>query len=36
MRHNWLREKNAKEEFNIFWDKGTNNNADYFTKNHPI
>ena len=27
--------ENTKKEFNIFWDKGTNNNADYFTKNNP-
>ena len=34
-RHHWLRERNVKKEFNVFWDKGTNNNADYFTKHHP-
>ena len=35
MRYHGLREKNAKKEFQIFWDKGTNSNADYFTKHHP-
>jgi len=35
MRYHWLREKQTKNEFNIIWDKGTNNHADYFTKHHP-
>ena len=32
MRFWWLKEKSAQSEFNIFWDKGVNNWADYFTK----
>ena len=35
MRYHWRQEKNAKKEFNIFYDKGTDNNADHFTKHHP-
>ena len=36
MRYHWLREKQTKNDFNAYWDKGTNNYADYFTKHHPI
>ena len=32
MRYWWLKENSAQSEFNIFWDKGVNNWADYFTK----
>ena len=32
MRFWWLKEKSAQSEFRIFWDKGVNNWADYFTK----
>ena len=32
MRYWWLKENTAQSEFNIFWDKGVNNWADYFTK----
>ena len=32
MRYWWLKEKSAQSEFSIFWDKGVNNWADYFTK----
>ena len=32
MRYWWLKEKTAQSEFDIFWDKGVNNWADYFTK----
>ena len=35
MRYHWLHERQAKQQFNIFWDKGTNNYTDYFTKHHP-
>ena len=34
MRYHWLREQTTKKIFDIFWDKGTNNDADYFTKHH--
>ena len=35
MRFHWLRERKIKQQLNIFWDKGRNNKADYFTKHHP-
>ena len=35
MRYHWLREKKTKEMLDIYWDKGINNDADYFTKHHP-
>ena len=35
MRYNWLRDKPAREKFNIIWSKSSTNMADYFTKNHP-
>jgi hypothetical protein len=34
MRWNWLREKETHKQLRIYWDKGQNNNADYFTKHH--
>jgi hypothetical protein len=35
MRWNWLRDKETHRQLRIYWDKGQNNNADYFTKHHP-
>jgi hypothetical protein len=35
MRWNWLRDKATHEQLQIYWDKGENNQADYFTKHHP-
>ena len=32
MRYWWLKEKTAKNTFDIFWEKGITNWADYFTK----
>ena len=32
---NWLRDRKSHTELNIYWDKGSNNAADYFTKHHP-
>ena len=34
MRYYWLRDKEAQGAFRPYWDKGTNNHADYFTKHH--
>ena len=31
----WLRDKQSHTFFSVFWDKGNNNGADYFTKHHP-
>jgi hypothetical protein len=35
MRLNWLKDREAQGQFRFFWDKGTQNNADYHTKHHP-
>jgi hypothetical protein len=35
MRWNWLCDKTTHEQLRIYWDKGQNNQADYFTKHHP-
>ena len=34
MRYHWLRDRINQKHFNVFWDKGSNNYADYFTKHH--
>ena len=34
MRYHWLREKITKKMLDIYWDKGSNNHADYFTKHY--
>ena len=36
MRYNWLRDRLAQQPFQIRWDKGIYNMADYFTKHHPL
>ena len=35
MKFHWLRDREHQKQFRYYWDKGSNNNADYFTKNHP-
>jgi hypothetical protein len=35
MQFHWLCDHIAQEQLHIFWDKGTHNLADYFTKHHP-
>ena len=35
MRLHWLRDRETKKQFRIFWDAGKNNHGDYFTKHHP-
>ena len=34
MRFHWLRDKEVQKEIKVFWDKGKNNLADYYTKHH--
>ena len=34
MRYHWLREKIAKKHLSVYWAKGSENLADYFTKHH--
>ena len=35
MRYNWLRDDPTKKKINIKWEKGSGNQADYFSKDHP-
>jgi hypothetical protein len=35
MRFHWLHERRIRQQLNIFWDRGSKNKADYFTKHHP-
>ena len=35
MRYYWLRDRQTQKQFLFFWDKGANNEADYFTKHFP-
>ena len=32
MRFHWLRDMQTRKQFNIYWNKGFNNDSDYFTK----
>ena len=34
MRYYWLRDRALQNQFKIFWERGKNNFADYFTKHH--
>ncbi len=34
MRFHWLRDREAQEQFRIYWRPGSTNLADYFTKHH--
>ena len=36
MRFHWLRDREAQEQFNIYWRPGNTNLADYFTKHHAL
>ena len=31
----WIKDRIKRKQFYLFWDKGTNNRADYFTKHFP-
>ena len=35
MHCNWIKDRVLKKQFQLRWDKGRNNLADYFTKHHP-
>ena len=35
MKWHWFREKEVLDQLRVYWDRGTNNDADYFTKHHP-
>ena len=34
MHYHWLRDRQAKQQLRIYWNRGVNNHADYFTKYH--
>ena len=34
MHYHWLRDREAQDQFNIYWRPGGTNLADYFTKHH--
>ena len=36
MRYHWLRDREAQDQFKIYWKRGEYNDADYFTKHHAI
>ena len=35
MRYFWLKDRISRSEFFVYWDKGSNNHADYWTKHWP-
>ena len=35
MQYNWLKDRERLKQFIIYWAKGANNFADYFTKHFP-
>ena len=35
MKWHWLRDKYVIDQLRVYWDKVTNNDANYFTKHHP-
>ena len=35
MRYNWMKDRIQQKQFQLLWDKGERNLADYFTKHHP-
>ena len=34
MRYHWIRDQQSQNKIKVYWDKGQNNKADYFTKHH--
>ena len=35
MKFHWMKDRIEQQQFWVYWDKGINNWADYFTKHHP-
>ena len=35
MKFHWMKDRILQKQFRVYWDKGVNNWADYFTKHHP-
>ena len=36
MRYYWLQDRIEQNQFRVFWQKGSSNLGDYYTKHHPI
>lgn len=36
MRLYWLLDRQAQDQFKVFWKPGTANYTDYYTKHHPV
>lgn len=36
MNYHRIPDRDQQNEFTIYWDKGNNNLANYFTKTHPL
>lgn len=36
MRFDWIRDRVKQGQFFVYWRKGEENLADYFTKHHPV
>ena len=36
LRYHWIRDQQLQGNIKVYWDKGINNNADYFTKHHAL
>ena len=36
VRMNWVRDKQEQGEYDVYWEKGSENNVDYHTKHHPL
>ena len=35
MRFYWVKDRVRQKQYKVYWEPGTNNRADYFTKHHP-
>eukprot|EP00957_Ditylum_brightwellii_P143847 10960626-Ditylum_brightwellii.AAC.1 len=35
MRFYWVRDRVKQKQFIVYWEPGSNNKVDYFTKHHP-
>ena len=35
MKFHWMKDRIQQNQFHLYWEKGSNNWADYFTKHHP-
>ena len=36
MRYYWIRDRVLQNQFHIYWSRGSDNHAEYFTKHHPV